>query len=187
MDTNIIFERRYALSKNLKRIMTERQYTKAKLCAESGISRPTLDKLLDCKVTSLVQFEKHISKISECLNVEPKELVGITDTQLDVETYETQEMSNILIKMASAQNAHELNDLYHEAENELFSIYCKLFKQLVKISQPIKHGHWVEPNDDEEAIAVSCICSCCGWKSHIMEDDVYGMPYCPNCGARMLG
>lgn len=48
----------------------------------------------------------------------------------------------------------------------------------------IKHGHWIEPNK-EESITVSCFCSECDWASRYYENDVKGMPYCPNCGAKM--
>ena len=44
-------------------------------------------------------------------------------------------------------------------------------------------GEWIEVDD----ISISCRCSVCGWEAHLYEDDVYGMPYCPNCGARMKG
>lgn len=42
-------------------------------------------------------------------------------------------------------------------------------------------GEWIEVDDG----LISCKCSACGWESHLHEDDVYGMPYCPNCGAKM--
>lgn len=44
-------------------------------------------------------------------------------------------------------------------------------------------GKWIEVDD----VSISCKCSVCGWEAHLYEDDVYGMPYCPNCGARMKG
>ena len=44
-------------------------------------------------------------------------------------------------------------------------------------------GEWIEVDD----YFIRCKCSICGWESHKYEDDVYGMPYCPNCGARMKG
>jgi len=47
---------------------------------------------------------------------------------------------------------------------------------------PIRHGHWIDLDEDS---TVACICSLCGWEGHYYEDDVRGMPYCPNCGARM--
>ena len=47
----------------------------------------------------------------------------------------------------------------------------------------VVHGEWIEVND----YFIRCKCSICGWESHKYEDDVYGMPYCPNCGANMKG
>ena len=44
-------------------------------------------------------------------------------------------------------------------------------------------GEWIEVDD----YFIRCKCSICGWESHKYEDDVYGMPYCPNCGACMKG
>ena len=52
-------------------------------------------------------------------------------------------------------------------------------------AEPVQHGHWIEP-DDRDGIT-ACICSICDWHGHIMEDDVMGMNYCPNCGAKMDG
>ena len=48
---------------------------------------------------------------------------------------------------------------------------------------PVVRGEWIEP--DENDITTACICSLCDWRGYIMEDDVRGMPYCPNCGAKM--
>ena len=50
-------------------------------------------------------------------------------------------------------------------------------------AEPVQHGNWIEP-DDRDGIT-ACICSICDWHGHIMEDDVMGMNYCPNCGAKM--
>ena len=42
-------------------------------------------------------------------------------------------------------------------------------------------GKWIEVDNG----LVSGRCSSCGWEAVIMETDVCGMPFCPNCGARM--
>ena len=47
---------------------------------------------------------------------------------------------------------------------------------------PVKPGRWIYPKEES---TISGKCSCCGWEAHYYEDDVAGMPYCPNCGARM--
>lgn len=51
--------------------------------------------------------------------------------------------------------------------------------------EPVRHGYWIEPDDGD--ILTACICSICDWHGSIMEDDVMGINYCPNCGARMDG
>ena len=51
--------------------------------------------------------------------------------------------------------------------------------------EPVRHGYWIEPDDED--VLTACICSICDWHGNIMEDDVMGMNYCPNCGARMDG
>ena len=51
--------------------------------------------------------------------------------------------------------------------------------------EPVRHGYWIEADDGD--ILTACICSNCDWHGSIMEDDVMGMNYCPNCGARMDG
>lgn len=46
-----------------------------------------------------------------------------------------------------------------------------------------KKGEWIEVEDFYNRIRGRC--SVCGWESHMYEDDVVGMNYCPNCGARL--
>ena len=87
----------------------------------------------------------------------------------------------------------EIDDLADEFseidENGLHSErWCGIMdaKQIV-INAPFMsdrpQGEWIEVDDS----LISCKCSICGWESHMHEDDVYGMPYCPNCGACMKG
>ncbi len=56
--------------------MQSKDYTKAKLSAEAYISRPTLDKILSAQVTNKINFEKHVSKILDCLQVTPDMILG---------------------------------------------------------------------------------------------------------------
>lgn len=46
-----------------------------------------------------------------------------------------------------------------------------------------KYGKWIEANDADNLISGRC--SACGWEAYMFEDDVVGMPFCPNCGAYM--
>lgn len=49
--------------------------------------------------------------------------------------------------------------------------------------QDVKHGRWIEEDD----AIIHGHCSSCGWNAIWQETDVFGMPYCPNCGAKMQG
>ena len=63
-----------------------------------------------------------------------------------------------------------------------YEIAIELIKRQPTIdAEPVRHGKWIEVEDS----TIRCRCSACGWESHLYEDDVYGMPYCPNCGTRM--
>ena len=85
---------------------------------------------------------------------------------------------------------------YEETKEDAILSFEQQIKQLVKDAfdkgyqcgykdrknEPQK-GEWIEVDD----YFIRCKCSICGWESHKYEDDVYGMPYCPNCGAKMKG
>lgn len=64
---------------------------------------------------------------------------------------------------------------------------CQIWKAPAADVAEVGRGCWLEPENEWEACVISCICSVCGWRSHLFEDDVKGMPYCPNCGAKMDG
>ena len=61
--------------------------------------------------------------------------------------------------------------------------YHAALEEIQRLKSDRPQGEWIEVDD----ISISCRCSVCGWEAHLYEDDVYGMPYCPNCGARMKG
>lgn len=50
-------------------------------------------------------------------------------------------------------------------------------------AEPVKHGKWIEEDD----AIITGTCSVCGWFAIFAETDVTGMPFCPNCGAKMDG
>ena len=59
----------------------------------------------------------------------------------------------------------------------------ELIKQLEDMERP--QGEWISLYEKDSVYAGEC--SCCHWKAVQYEDDVVGMPYCPNCGADMKG
>jgi len=75
-DVSDLFDMRSAVGAKLEIIMSERSLTKAGLCSDAGISRPTLDKLLAASITNKSNYEKHIAKILKCLELTPDLLMG---------------------------------------------------------------------------------------------------------------
>ena len=77
---------------------------------------------------------------------------------------------------------------HHEQVQSVWKLLDKKQKELYLLpsAQPTpKKGRWEESTDYYNRISGRC--SACGWEAHLYEDDVVGMPYCPNCGARMEG
>lgn len=54
----------------------------------------------------------------------------------------------------------------------------------VKDWQPVRHGHWIDCEDDYCSYAQ---CSVCGGEFTSWEADCAKTGFCPNCGARMDG
>lgn len=75
-DMNDLFNSRDAVGCKLNQIIGSHKYTKSNVCTSAGISRPTLDKLLNGEVANKTNFEKHISKLLAFLSLTPSELMG---------------------------------------------------------------------------------------------------------------
>ena len=75
-DMNDLFNSREVVGCKLTQIISSPKYTKSGVCTGAGISRPTLDKLLNGEVTNKTNFEKHISKLLAFLSLTPSELMG---------------------------------------------------------------------------------------------------------------
>lgn len=72
-----LFDKRSVVGTRLVEIMSEKKCTKASLCKASGVSRPTLDKVIAGTITNKVNYEKHIKKILEALEITPDMIMGI--------------------------------------------------------------------------------------------------------------
>lgn len=79
-DMNDLFNSRDVVGCKLNQIIGSHKYTKSNVCTGAGISRPTLDKLLNGEVTNKTNFEKHISKLLAFLSLTPSELMGASPT-----------------------------------------------------------------------------------------------------------
>ena len=82
-------------------------------------------------------------------------------------------------------NAEEFFDTDNaKAQSDLALWFEERISELPKADVvEVRHGHWIRYDD----LVVSCECSVCGEKFNLYEDDVFGYPYCPNCGAKMDG
>ena len=89
-------------------------------------------------------------------------------------------MKNDLISRASAIDIVRFECGEWEG---LAKTIVKRFEQLPAVQSESKKGKWIEAYDPFNRISGRC--SVCGWEAHLYEDDVVGMNYCPNCGAKM--
>lgn len=71
-----LFDRRSAVGTRLEQILIEKKCTKTKLSKETGVSRPTVDKILSGTATSKKNYETHMSKILHYLQITPDNLLG---------------------------------------------------------------------------------------------------------------
>lgn len=74
--SNDLFDLRIEIGNKIKKQMEQKKISKAKLCRETGMSRPTLDKMLSGNITNKTNYDKHISKIMNCLGISSDVLLG---------------------------------------------------------------------------------------------------------------
>ena len=71
-----LFDKRSTVGSKLEQLLEERGITKAELYKRTGVSRPTIDKLLMGTLTNKTNYEKHITKILGYLNINADMLLG---------------------------------------------------------------------------------------------------------------
>lgn len=70
-----LFEHRSLVASKLKDCIRDMGYTKVSFAAKAGISRPTLDKLLNGSISNKSSFDRHLQKILQLLNLTVEELM----------------------------------------------------------------------------------------------------------------
>ena len=90
-------------------------------------------------------------------------------------------MKNDLISRQEAIELIERMKPYHQDADDI----AEMIANMPATQSEYKKGKWIEAYDPFNRISGRC--SVCGWEAHLYEDDVVGMNYCPNCGARMEG
>lgn len=71
-----LYDMQSVVGARIEKILREREYTKTRFCNDVSISRPTLDKLLCGSITNKTNYEKHIKKILDYLDMSPDMLMG---------------------------------------------------------------------------------------------------------------
>lgn len=70
-----LFEQRSLIASKLKDCIRDRGYTKVSFASKAGISRPTLDKLLNGSIDNKKSFDRHLQKILKLLNMSADDLI----------------------------------------------------------------------------------------------------------------
>ena len=75
-EIDALFDKRSVVGARLESLLTEREYSKSGFCKACGISKSTLDKILNGMVCSKTDYKKYMRKILGYLNITPEILIG---------------------------------------------------------------------------------------------------------------
>lgn len=85
-----LFEMRKLTGAKLKDYIRSNGFSKVSFCKKTGISRPTLDKLLNGEIDSKSTFDKHLNKIFISLNIDSDTLMGFSTRVQNVDAVYSQ-------------------------------------------------------------------------------------------------
>lgn len=104
-----MFDHRNLVASKIKDCLRDRGYTKISFAEKSGISRPTLDKMLNGQIENKKTFEKHIQKIMDTLNLSADELISYQGYRLiPMQTVNSQNAPDDYKRTDKAQQEYEL-------------------------------------------------------------------------------
>lgn len=109
-----LFDMRSNVGTKLEQLLKERNYTKAQLCKETGVSRPTINKILAGTITSKANYIRHISKILDCLQITPDMLMGNRSTIIENHLH--------VIRKAMRAKSEEIAEFAGISKARLFAI-----------------------------------------------------------------
>lgn len=75
-EIDALFDKRSVVGARLESLLTEREYSKSGFCKACGISKSTLDKILNGMICSKTDYKKYMRKILGYLNITPEILIG---------------------------------------------------------------------------------------------------------------
>ncbi|HHD2788261.1 helix-turn-helix transcriptional regulator [Clostridium perfringens] len=118
-----IYKNRKIIGENVKKIIGQNGYTKSSFCNLSGISRPTLDKVINGSIDSSTTLKTHICKILNVLDLSLEDLINFNS-----EVYEKDNF-----KIAASNSAPKDYEMSSEAKEVFEIIYdlvslCEIYK-----------------------------------------------------------
>lgn len=77
-----IYDNRYKIGSNLLDFIKDNGYTKSSVSKLTGISRPTIDKLIKGEIDSNTTLKSHIDKIVTTFNIDLEQLINYKHLEL---------------------------------------------------------------------------------------------------------
>jgi predicted transcriptional regulator len=109
-----LFEQRGMVASKLKDCIRDRGYTKVSFANKTGISRPTLDKLLNGCIDNKCSFDRHLQKILGVLNMSVDELLLYHPIPT--------KMTTATVFSKNAPMDHEMNETARKQYNLLLDV-----------------------------------------------------------------
>ena len=110
MTFDILFEQRILVAEKLKECLRQSGFTKVSFSKKTGISRPTLDRLLNGTIDSKSTFDKHLQKILFVLDMKAEDILfyhkSKSNQEVDV-VYSSNEPVNYVMN-ETAQRQYQL-------------------------------------------------------------------------------
>lgn len=110
MTFDILFEQRILVAEKLKECLRQSGFTKVSFSKKTGISRPTLDRLLNGTIDSKSTFDKHLQKILFVLDMKAEDLLFYHKSKVNQEVdvvYSSNEPVNYVMS-EKAQRQYQL-------------------------------------------------------------------------------
>ncbi|AGK97109.1 helix-turn-helix domain-containing protein [Clostridium pasteurianum] len=105
-----IYDNRLKIGENLLKLINDNGHTKSSFAKLTGISRPTIDKLIKGDIDNNTTLKTHVDKILNTLNIRLEELISFTNE----ETIN----SEVMIASNNAPDNHKISD----SAKRIFSI-----------------------------------------------------------------
>lgn len=97
-----IYDNRYKIGSNLLDFIKDNGYTKSSISKLTGISRPTIDKLIKGEIDNNTTLKSHIDKIVTTFNIDLEQLINYKHLEL--------ENSDRMVASDNSPEEHEVSD-----------------------------------------------------------------------------